>query len=73
MQSTYPELTVKPFFVGDGAFTFTRYMMKCFPEDQERTSRIVQTWNRLLCDTRKVVEQSFGRLKMKWQFCLDNM
>lgn len=68
-----PWLEVSPFFVGDGAFAFTRYMMKCFPETQEAFSQIVQTWNRLLCDTRKVVEQAFGRLKMKWQFCFSNV
>jgi hypothetical protein len=60
---------VKPYIVGDGAFALSDYMLKCY--DVENLRRCAE-FNCRLCDTCKLVECAFGRLKMKWQFCHGN-
>ena len=63
--------TIMPFLVGDGAFAPNAHMQKCYPDHDK--SYTADVFNRALCDTRKVVEMAFGRLKMKWQFCHNNV
>eukprot|EP00892_Ulva_mutabilis_P001575 jgi/Ulvmu1/11418/UM075_0080.1 len=63
------ERIVKP-LVGDGAFRPSVHMLKCYPASVQ--DHVSLNFDTALCDTRKVVEQAFGSLKMKWQFCHDN-
>jgi hypothetical protein len=61
------EKVIQPFLVGDGAFEPSTHMQKCYPDCDGFLPAHV--FNRVLCDTRKVVEMAVSRLNKKWRSC----
>lgn len=62
----FGDVMVGPYLVGDSAFPFTRTMMKCYNGDP-RAGTPNGDFNYALIRTRRVVENAFGRLKMRWR------
>lgn len=60
------DVMVAPFIVGDSAFPFSRTMMKCY-NGNPREGTPNGDFNYALIRTRRVVENAFGRLKMRWR------
>ena len=57
---------VTPYLVADAAFPLSATCMKCYDESSSVPGR-KRSFNYSLIRTRRVVEQSFGRLKGRWQ------
>ncbi|KAH7705181.1 nuclease HARBI1-like protein [Aphelenchoides avenae] len=57
------------FFIGDGAFALTENMMKPFPEGANYTRR-KRIYNYRLCRARRIIENVFGIMAMKWRVLL---
>lgn len=60
------DVRVSPFLVGDSAFPLTHYMMKCYSGDPRQDTPSGK-FNYSLIRTRRVVENAFGRLKMRFR------
>lgn len=59
-------VVVAPFLVGDAAFPFRHYMMKCYNGNHEENTP-EGCFNYALIRTRRVVENAFGRLKGRFR------
>jgi hypothetical protein len=56
---------VRPYIVADSAFALSPYMMKPYPGEHLPGS-VKRVYNKHHCQTRRVVENAFGRLKGRW-------
>jgi hypothetical protein len=59
---------IAPFIAGDAAFPLRSYLMKNFKDDVPRES-VEYAYNYCHIRARRVVENAFGRLKMRFQIC----
>lgn len=56
--------------IGDEAFGLKPYLMRPFPYAQSKNDSVKGKYNKGLCRARRVVENAFGMLTMKWRLFL---
>lgn len=57
---------IRPYIIGDGAFSLSKYMMKTSFQQEVSADADLLEWNRRVSQTRKPVECPFGILKKRF-------
>lgn len=60
-------IPVRPYLVGDCAFTLDKNMMKTTTVREQQVNPVLRTWDSIASQTRKPVECAFGMLKNRFQ------
>lgn len=60
------DVTVRPYLIGDCAFSLQTYMMKTTSRREQQLNPVLKTWDSIAADTRKPIECAFGMLKARF-------
>lgn len=61
------DVKIRPYLMGDCAFTLDTFMMKTSSKTEQNANPILKSWDPIAANTRKPIECSFGMLKNRFE------